>query len=130
MSRTFLVCYAILWGLFGMVCFVAPATMLRGFGIELSTPDALTEVRATYGGAQLGVAAFLAYSSRHESFVEPALLLFALLMGGFAASRIAGMLIDGATSSTTIGTIVLELAVAASAVFALRSSPALPRSTV
>ena len=130
MSRTFLVCYAILWGLFGMVCFVAPAAMLRGFGIELSTPDALTEVRATYGGAQLGVAAFLAYSSRHESFFEPALLLFALLMGGFAASRIAGMLIDGATSPMTIGTIVLELAVAGSAVFALRRAAPLPKSAV
>jgi hypothetical protein len=54
-SRAFLLCYPILWGLFGMACFVAPAAMLRAFGIELSTPDALTEVRATYGGAQLGV---------------------------------------------------------------------------
>ncbi len=128
MSRTFLVCYAIVWGLFGVVCFAAPAAMLRGFGIELSTPDALTEVRATYGGAQLGVAAFLAYSSRHQSFFEPALLLFALMMGGFAASRIAGVLIDGATGPFTIGSIVLEMAVAGSAVFALRSSAPLPKS--
>ncbi len=128
MSCTFLVCYAIAWGLFGVVCFAAPAAMLRGFGIELSTPDALTEVRATYGGAQLGVTAFLAYSSRHQSFFEPALLLFALMMGGFAASRIAGVLIDGATGPFTIGSIVLEMAVAGSEVFALRSSAPLPKS--
>ena len=41
------------------VWFIIKPTALAGIGIEATSPSARTDIRATYGGFELGVAAFL-----------------------------------------------------------------------
>jgi hypothetical protein len=120
MGRVVLTVFAVGWGLFGVACFAAPAAMLRGFGIALSGADAVTEIRAMYGGAQLGLAAFFAYASRKEALFKPALILAALIMSGSAAARVGGIVLDGSTGALTIGSVAFEVLVVCVAVFASR----------
>lgn len=122
MGRVVLAIFAVGWAVFGLACFAAPAAMLRGFGIELSQADAVTEIRAMYGGAQLGIAAFFAYAYRSEALLRPALALAALMMIGFASARAAGIVLDGSSSGLTVGSVVFEVLLAGLAVLAWRSA--------
>lgn len=51
---------AAVWAAFGVWLFADPAA-LSHVGVVVETPSARTEVRAFYGGLELGVAAFLAW---------------------------------------------------------------------
>lgn len=119
MSRVLLSLVAAGWCLFAVVCFFGPSAIVRGFGIELARPDGVTEIRAMYGGAQLGLAAFFAYASRDQALHRAGLILIILIMGGFAIARAAGMVIDGSTGPLTIGSVVFEVALASVAGLAL-----------
>ena len=76
-----------------------------------------------YGGAQLGVAAFLAYAARHEQYSRPALLLVGLVMGGFAVARLLGVILDGSTLAVTLGSLATEILVSGLALFAFSRQP-------
>jgi hypothetical protein len=97
--------------------------MLNGFGIALSGADAVTEARAMYGGAQLGVAAFLGYAARRERYYRPALLLVGLIMGGFAGARLIGVIVDGSTLAVTVGSLATEMLTSGVALFAFSRQP-------
>jgi hypothetical protein len=123
MSRILLVLFAVAWALFGIACLISPSSMLTGFGIALSGADAVTEARAMYGGAQLGLAAFLAYAARRETYFRAALLLVGLIMGGIAVARLIGVIVDGSTLVVTIGSLATELLVSGVALFAFTRQP-------
>jgi hypothetical protein len=71
-----------------------PAALLEGFGIEATTPQMLTEIRAFYGGVELAIAAaMLLLWRRGDAFA--ALVLGGLPLAGAALGRCFGMLADG-----------------------------------
>jgi len=85
-----------------------PAAHLALVEIQLSTPTALAEARAMYGGAHLTLGLFFMAGAVSRSRLKPALLLLALFLGGLAAGRFVGALFDGPASALTMQFLAIE----------------------
>ena len=69
-------------------------TPLPAFGVEESTPQMLTEVRAFYGGVEMAIAvAMIVLWRRGDLFAS--LLIGGLPLLGSASGRLIGLLADG-----------------------------------
>ena len=70
----------LLWSLglmlvgFGLAYLLSPVSMAALTGVSASTPAATTDIRATYGGYQLGVGAFLLWSALAPDRIPSGLL--------------------------------------------------------
>lgn len=81
---------------FGVVAVVDPAATMEPAGLVASVEGALTEIRAVYGGSQIGLGLFLLWSAFDPSRWPAALLLYALILGSVGDCRAIGLLIDRA----------------------------------
>jgi hypothetical protein len=79
----------------GAAFLVAPEAMAGRVGVSLAGATAANDVRAVYGGLQLGVAAFLARCARRPDALETGLTVQLFTFGGLAAARFASLLLDG-----------------------------------
>lgn len=85
---------ASIYALFAIWLGCSPVSLLRGFGIESETPSMLTEIRAFYGGVQLGIAAAMLWLLRERN-LKAALLIGGLPLVGSASGRVIGLCYDG-----------------------------------
>ena len=93
----------------------APTALLATFGINQSTPQMLTEIRAFYGGVELAIAlSMLLLWRRGDQFA--AALVGALSLACAMCGRLVGQLIDG-YSALHLGIAITE-AIAAALCFA------------
>ena len=76
----------------GVACIVAPASFAQQAGLS-AAPSALTEIRAFYGGLQVGIGCFLIWCIRQRTLTFAGLLLVAFAVGGAGIARVLGMLI-------------------------------------
>ncbi|HYE96439.1 MAG TPA: DUF4345 family protein [Rubricoccaceae bacterium] len=104
---------------FGAWLLVDPAA-LSVLGIELTRPTATTEIRAFYGGLELGLAAFFARAATRVEWFRPALLAQALALGGIVLGRVVGFVVDGSAAPLILAFAALEAAGAVLAALALR----------
>ncbi len=74
-----------------------PAALLETFGIENSTPAMLTEIRAFYGGVEIGIAVVMLVLWKQGN-TSASLLIGGLPLAGSASGRLLGMLADGYSS--------------------------------
>jgi len=82
------------WTGFAVWLGVNPGALLPAFGVQASTPQMLTEVRAFYGGVELAIAvAMILLWRRGDLFA--ALLVGGLPLAGSACGRLTGLLVDG-----------------------------------
>lgn len=88
-------------------CLVAPASFAQQAGYS-TTPSALTEIRAFYGGLQLGIGLFLAWCLRVPDRVLHGLLLGALAVGGAGLARTFGVVMDQAPTSHHLANLAIE----------------------
>jgi hypothetical protein len=79
---------------FGVPLLAAPSLM-RVAGIQLARPAAATEIRAFYGGLEIGLAVFFLAAARRDAWLRPALFAQAAGFGGIVAARLIGILVDG-----------------------------------
>lgn len=79
---------------FGVVLLVIPAQILALADISLASADATTEIRALYGGMELGVGGFLAYLFRSGQ-LRLGLGLSAATLGSMAGARLVGIVLAG-----------------------------------
>jgi hypothetical protein len=103
---------------------LAVPTALEGIGIKLSTAEAVIDVRATYGGFELGLAAFLAVAQARPPWHRAALLLSALCIGGLGFGRLCGIVLAGESTPLMWCFLATEAVSAAVLVWAYRSSTA------
>ena len=107
--------------LLGLAYFIRPEEMASFSGALLMSAAAVTEVRAFYGGMQLGLAAFLAMALLRLDLLRPALTLLVLLYSALAVARIGGLWLDGGAQQTfNLYALLLELVSAGLAWWALR----------
>lgn len=107
--------------LLGLAYFIRPEEMASFSGALLMSAAAVTEVRAFYGGLQLGLAAFLAMALLRLDLLRPALTLLVLLYSALAVARIGGLWLDGSAQQTfNLYALLLELVSAGLAWWALR----------
>ena len=111
---------ALIYIIFALMFFVAPASFAPGLGFENLSPEALIEIRAIYGGLELALGLSLLYFTytKQES-VAAYLALIPLL--GFAGGRLIGICIGGALG-LHLCYLAFELFLAALAFLALKQS--------
>jgi len=81
---------------------------------------ARTDVRATYGGLELGLGIFLILCTIRRDWTRPGLWALALATGGFATGRIAGLLVEMTISPLLLAFLLIELGVTFLVVVCLR----------
>ncbi len=123
LSRTALITAAAGFAGFGAACLIRPKDMLDRVDVRPKSGRGTTELRAMYGGLELGLGAFFAVAAAKEEWSRPALLAQALGLGALAASRLAGILHDQPRGKLMKGLAIAEGSAAALAAVAL----ALPR---
>lgn len=105
----------------GLAYFIRPEEMASFSGALLMGNAAVTEVRAYYGGLQLGLAAYLAMALTRLDLLRPGLTLLTLLYAALALARIAGLWLDGGAQQTfNLTALLLEVISAGLAWWALR----------
>jgi peptidoglycan/LPS O-acetylase OafA/YrhL len=107
---------------FGVALLVRPA-LLGTLGIELGRPAAVTEIRAFYGGLELGLAVFFALASTRDEWLRPALFAQAASLGGIVLARLVGFAIDGSAEPLLLLFAAIETTGAVLAIAALRRLP-------
>ncbi len=105
--------------LFGLVYLLAPESLTAPTGFGPLSPGAMTDVRATYGGFQLGSGVFVLWAAADAGRVRLALVLVALTIGAVALSRATGLLLDGSLNGFHLGGLATELTLTVLALVAL-----------
>lgn len=82
---------------FGLTLLLAPS-VIEGTGVTLTTASARTEIRAFYGGLELGLALFFVIGAIKTSWLRSALCAQACSLGLIACARLFGVIIDGSHS--------------------------------
>lgn len=79
---------------FGVASIVAPRFVVSKVDLEPVSPTGSAEVRAMYGGLEIGLAGFFGYAAMKPELIKPALLAQAIALGGVAVGRATGILAD------------------------------------
>lgn len=99
MSTGILLFVAILFLAMGGYGLVAPAALVRPFGIELPSSSARTEVRAVYGGFGVAVVAVLVLAALDLGGIRAgAATAVAAALLGMAGGRLAARVIEAPTA--------------------------------
>ncbi len=98
---------------FGAWMLVAPQAAMAMVGITLPEGAPTTEIRAFYGGLELGLGALLLAAVHKVQYHRAGLVLGCVSYGSIALARALGMLIDGGASSFLWIALAVEVALAA-----------------
>lgn len=107
--RVFLAAMAIIWLPYGLYCFLDPNALRTMAGLTATTPTALTELRAMYGGLQSAIGALCLAATVRPHLERPALIMLAALLPGLASARLLGLVVDGSWSSYTAMGLAFEI---------------------
>jgi hypothetical protein len=117
-DQVLIVIAALIFTGFG-VWFLIKPTALQGIGIEATSASARTDIRATYGGFELGVAAFLFWCAYREDWQHIGLIAATLFVAGFGVGRGVGILVEGGATAFMWSLLAIEVAYTACAVWRL-----------
>ncbi|WP_438028138.1 DUF4345 domain-containing protein [Sorangium sp. So ce233] len=104
------------------LAFLAAPGLLTLVDLSPATPTASSDVRAIFGGLELGVAALLAICARRPAWYRAGLTAQALTFGGLALGRLLSLALDGLPRPVTFALWGPEIAGAALAIAALRQT--------
>ena len=122
---------AVTFGAFGLAFTIWPGQMAAAVGILLRTPTAQTDFAATYGGLELGMAAFLVWCAMAPERVVTGLIATGCALAGLALVRLAWIAANGGFVAPLMWQLAAIELVAATLAFwgALRAmTAALPRT--
>jgi hypothetical protein len=115
LARGFLALGALVLAAYAAAFAVDPALLGRLVGLAFEEANAFVEIRAFYGGLELGLAAFLAWAALRPAHAGAALVMFAFTFGAAGAARVWGVLAFGFTGPSQPLVAAIELAGAAAA---------------
>ena len=101
----------------GLGSVVAPSSLTQQAGL-VATPSGLTEIRAFYGGLQIGVGLFLLWCLRQQAMIPAGLLLVGLAVGGAGIARVLGMAVDGEPTRFHLVNLAVEIGTVSLVAFA------------
>jgi hypothetical protein len=93
--RLVLVLIALTYMGFGFMFLFDPDTWAGILALSFTTPAGRTDFRATYGGLEIGIGAFLLLCALRREFVRVGLFAGACALIAMATARSTGMLLDG-----------------------------------
>jgi len=103
------------WGL------LKPRSLAKAVDFVADGPTALVEIRAMYGGFDLGIGLWLAWVAFHPSQFAVGLTATVFMVGGLGAGRLIGLLTTRGVRAVMWGAFAVEAIGTAAAVLALRS---------
>ena len=106
---------------FGLWALLAPASLAGLVHFELLDEIATTEMRAFYGGLDLGLGVYLIMGAIKPEMTRACLVAGAVLLGCIALARICGLLIDGSGSGVMYFALSTEIGGALACWLALRA---------
>ena len=122
-SRILLAVQALVLAGLGIAYFVRPEEMTNLSGMLLMAPAAITDVRAYYGGLQIGLATYLLLAMSRVDLTRAALTLLVLLYSAMALARIGGLWLDSGLQQTfNLTALLLEVVSVGLCFVALRQS--------
>src|SRR6476659_9861582 len=80
----------------GVLFTVRPETLIVFHDNPSATAAGRIEIRAVYGGIELGLGVFFAMAARSDSRRRAGLLVAALVSGGAGVARFLGLAVEGA----------------------------------
>lgn len=107
---------------FGIAIVAAPEAVLAPVGIS-GTAAGLVELRAFYGGLEIGLAAFLFACAARRDWRAPGLLLVGLANGGIALARLLGIAQTGEFTTFFAIALAWEIGFTLAALVAFRARP-------
>jgi len=107
-ARFSLAATALAFFFFGVWLLVQPEALGR-LGIQLPTDSAKVEIRAMYGGFEIGIGAFFLLALRQPQWYRPALLLQTLALAGLGLTRLVAALVAVAPHPMLFAFCALEL---------------------
>lgn len=107
---------------FGVPLLVVP-DLVRLIELGPATATGRSDVRAVYGGLEVGLGIFCGLCARRPPWFRAGLTMLALALAGVLAGRLVSLVADGWPRMITLVFTGGELAVAALAVAALRALP-------
>lgn len=123
-ARLVLLLFGLMFLGFGLAFAVAPWTMAGLVDLRATSPQAVTELRAFYGGLEIGLGVFMIACAATRQWLHAGLQCLLVVCGGIAAGRIFGLLVDASASNFMWAALATEVTGAALAVIALRGLPA------
>jgi hypothetical protein len=129
MARTYLILIGLTFVGFGSWLLMDPEALSRLIGIHWETAAARTEIRAFYGGLELGIGLFLLGNGMRPQGVNVGLALIACALGGAGLARLGSLVQDGVEGWHMSAFMVLELAASVIALILMVRKPAKPGST-
>jgi hypothetical protein len=100
MTRTLLAVDALVFAVFALAFLIVPRTAMSLVGIGALSPGGVVDVRAIYGGFQLGVALYLAVCAVVPALGRPGLIAATICLSTTAATRLLAMLVDSPLDPT------------------------------
>lgn len=125
-ARLVLVLSALTFAGAGAAFLLRPVEMTSIIGVELAKTVSRSDIRAVYGGLQVGFGGFLAYASAQPSRVALALAAQLAVFAGLLLGRVASLLADGVPEAPgwmLVAVEALGLTLGVAALAALRSHP-------
>lgn len=120
LSRIYLIAVGALSVAFGIAYLLAPSALTEAANFGTLAPAAATDVRATYGGFQMGMGGFLLWSAASEDRIRAGLLLTLLTMGLVLTSRLLGLVLDGDLNEFHTSALVFESVLTVATALVLR----------
>ena len=108
-ARITLAVASLMFAVLGVVFLAWPESTAVKLGIKPLSPSGLTEIRATYGGLEIGLAGFFLYCAIFTPATALGIGALMAVFGGFAAGRIAGMLAGGAADALQLKILGVEI---------------------
>jgi hypothetical protein len=105
LTKIFVAVNALVWLALGPASYFAPVDLAARLDIALTSPTAIADFRAMYGGVPLGIGIFLVMGLRRREWMKPALMLIALATSGLLLGRVITMAQPG-----EVGTIIYVFA--------------------
>ena len=97
----------------GVLFCLAPVRWARLVELQLLSPTARIDVRATYGGFDLAIGAFLIWCALRPEWFRAGLAAGALALAGFAFGRLVGMLAERSRPPLMLKFFLFEVVAAA-----------------
>ncbi|MDR3417021.1 MAG: DUF4345 domain-containing protein [Nevskia sp.] len=120
MSSLFLFFTGLICAGIGVYCLVDPAGAAGRIAMHLDNINSLNQIRGS-GGVTLAMGAFMVMGARDPRLARPALLIFALVVGGLELGRIASFIADGQPGVVIWTYMAFEIFGLLQAVYYLRS---------
>jgi hypothetical protein len=93
-QKVMLIISALSYYTFGLCFLIFPKQWISRLSLAAIKSEGLTDIRAVYGGFELGIAVFLTIALFKPAYLQGALLASWLLLLGLGFSRLVGLVLD------------------------------------